>query len=155
PPPRPPAVAVESSQPASGSPPIKPPTKSQSSRTQVAVPPAPPASAPASIPRVTEAPPALSTSGAATAERTRAATIRYREYCLSCHSIDGKGTEMRPAMPTIPNFTAGEWQDSKNRTELALSILDGKGALMPGFRDRVSEDDAQNLVAYIRAFGPR
>lgn len=81
--------------------------------------------------------------------------FEYREFCLSCHGIDGKGTEMRPNMPTIPDFTVGEWQDSKNRTALALSILDAKGTLMPAFRARVSEEDAQNLVAYIRAFGPR
>jgi mono/diheme cytochrome c family protein len=62
---------------------------------------------------------------------------------------------MKPAMPTIPDFTVEAWQGSKDRAELALSILDGKGTLMPAFRERVSEDDAQNLVAYIRAFGPR
>jgi mono/diheme cytochrome c family protein len=88
-------------------------------------------------------------------ERTRVATVRYREFCLSCHGIDGKGTEMRPNMSAVPDFTVGGWQDSKNRTELALRILDGKGTLMPAFRERVGDDDAQNLVAYIRAFGPR
>jgi mono/diheme cytochrome c family protein len=155
PPLRSPAVAIESSRPAAGPPPPGPATESQPSRPQVAVASAPAAPAPASIPRVTEAPSALSTSGAATAERTRAATVRYREYCLSCHGIDGRGTEMRSAMPTIPDFTVGAWQDSKDRAELALSILDGKGTLMPAFRERISEDDAQNLVAYIRAFGPR
>jgi mono/diheme cytochrome c family protein len=91
----------------------------------------------------------------ATAERKRAATIGYREFCLSCHGIDGKGTEMRSAMPTIPDFTLVAWQDSKDRAGLAQSILDGKGTLMPAFRERVGEDDARNLVAYVRAFGPR
>jgi hypothetical protein len=35
-----------------------------------------------------------------------------------------------------------------------VSILDGKGTLMPAFRGRVSDERAQDLSAYVRAFGP-
>ena len=35
------------------------------------------------------------------------------------------------------------------------SILNGKGTLMPAFSGRVSEDQAQALVGYVRAFGPK
>jgi ubiquinol-cytochrome c reductase cytochrome b subunit len=87
-------------------------------------------------------------------ERTRIATATYRQYCLSCHGTDGRGTELRASMPALPDFTSRAWQDGQTNSRLAASILDGKGALMPAFRGRVTESAAQDLVAYIRAFGP-
>lgn len=38
--------------------------------------------------------------------------------------------------------------------ELVVGILDGKGTLLPAFRDRFSDEQAQDLAAYVRAFGP-
>jgi mono/diheme cytochrome c family protein len=149
------SVTPEPVRPAANSPPVRPEADTQQLRPTAPGAPPQPASAPAPTNRVVEPPSSLSPSLATVAKRTRVATVRYREYCLSCHGIDGRGAEMKAAMPTIPDFTVGPWQGSKDRAELALSILDGKGTLMPAFRDRVSEDDAQNLVAYIRAFGPR
>ena len=58
-------------------------------------------------------------------------------------------------MPTIPDFTSRQWQEGVNDPQLKVSILDGKGTLMPGFPDRVTDDQAKALVAYIRAFGPK
>jgi mono/diheme cytochrome c family protein len=88
------------------------------------------------------------------AERTRVATGLYRQYCLTCHGADGKGLELRAAMPTIPDFANRSWQATATNPQLAISILDGKGTLMPAFRGRVEEEQARDLVAYVRAFGP-
>jgi quinol-cytochrome oxidoreductase complex cytochrome b subunit len=88
------------------------------------------------------------------ANRTRMATVFYRQYCLTCHGGNGKGSEMRPSMPTIPDFTSRAWEESRSDPELAVSILDGKGTLMPAFRGRVNDDQARDLRAYVRAFGP-
>jgi hypothetical protein len=57
-------------------------------------------------------------------------------------------------MPDLPNFTQRAWQESRQNAQLTVSILDGKGTLMPSFRGRVSEDHVPDLVAYVRAFGP-
>jgi ubiquinol-cytochrome c reductase cytochrome b subunit len=91
---------------------------------------------------------------AETAARLRVATGMYRQYCLICHGADGRGREMKASMPTMPDFTNREWQEGPSNSQLMVSILDGKGTLMPAFRGRVAEDQAQDLVAYIRAFGP-
>jgi quinol-cytochrome oxidoreductase complex cytochrome b subunit/mono/diheme cytochrome c family protein len=88
------------------------------------------------------------------AARTRVATGLYRQYCLTCHGSDGRGTEMKASMPSIPDFTNRTWQEGLSKAQLAVSILDGKGTLMPAFRERVGDDQVQDLVAYIRAFGP-
>jgi ubiquinol-cytochrome c reductase cytochrome b subunit len=121
-------------------PPARPPVKPPVEPSPVVTPKKEPTPLPAEI--------------AEAAERTRAATAFYRQYCLSCHGADGRGAEIRSSMPAIPDFTSRSWQESRSNAELALSILEGKGALMPPFRDRVTRSAAQDLVAYVRAFGP-
>jgi len=74
--------------------------------------------------------------------------------CVACHGPDGRGTTIRPAMPVIPDFTAREWQAGHENPQLAISILDGKGTLMPPWRGRVDPALAQDLVAFIRGLGP-
>jgi ubiquinol-cytochrome c reductase cytochrome b subunit len=88
------------------------------------------------------------------AERTRVATAVYRQYCLSCHGIDGRGAELRSSMPDLPDFTNRAWQDGRTNPQLTVSILEGKGKLMPSFRSRIDQDQARALLAYVRAFGP-
>jgi mono/diheme cytochrome c family protein len=61
---------------------------------------------------------------------------------------------MRAQLPPIPDFSRGAWQTEKTDPQLLVSILDGKGTLMPANRGRVSEEQARDLVAYVRAFGP-
>jgi ubiquinol-cytochrome c reductase cytochrome b subunit len=96
--------------------------------------------------------PAPAVSAQELAERTRVATGLYRQYCLVCHGSDGKGQEIKAAMPTIPDFSSRSWHDSVSDAQLMAGILEGKGTLMPPFRGRVAEEQARDLVAYIRAF---
>jgi ubiquinol-cytochrome c reductase cytochrome b subunit len=95
------------------------------------------------------------TEAAESAAQRQVATSLYRKYCLECHGNNGKGLERRPSMPTIPDFNSRPWQDGVSDPQLKVSILDGKGTLMPAFADRVTDDQAKALVAYVRAFGPR
>jgi ubiquinol-cytochrome c reductase cytochrome b subunit len=90
-----------------------------------------------------------------TTERIAAATTLYREFCLTCHGADGRGRELRPSMPQLPDFTGRDWQDRSPTAQLRASILNGKGTLMPAFGGRVTEEQARDLTAYVRAFGPR
>jgi mono/diheme cytochrome c family protein len=87
-------------------------------------------------------------------QRVRAGAVIFRQYCLVCHGPDGTGSAMRAQLPPIPDFSRSTWQAEKNDPQLLISILDGKGTLMPANRGRVSEEQARDLVAYIRAFGP-
>jgi hypothetical protein len=61
---------------------------------------------------------------------------------------------MRPGMPTIPDFTSRAWQEGVSDAQLAASMLEGKGQLMPSFTGRVTPDQARDLVAFVRALGP-
>lgn len=87
-------------------------------------------------------------------DESRAAHRLYGQYCVTCHGKDGKGTDMKTAMPSIPDFTDRKWQESVTDAQLLVSILEGKGTLMPGFRDRLSDEQTKDLVTYTREFNP-
>jgi hypothetical protein len=57
-------------------------------------------------------------------------------------------------MPEIPDFTNRTWHERRGRAELTVSILEGRGAHMPGFGDKLSAQQARELVEFVRAFGP-
>jgi quinol-cytochrome oxidoreductase complex cytochrome b subunit/cytochrome c len=119
-------------------------------------PPSPPPVPPVNVPGPGKpaAEPAPSAPAAEDAARMSAATGLFRQYCLVCHGTDGRGAALRPSMPTIPDFTSRSWQAGVSRPQLVVTILEGKGTLMPPFRGRVSDAQAQDLAAYVRAFGP-
>jgi quinol-cytochrome oxidoreductase complex cytochrome b subunit/mono/diheme cytochrome c family protein len=88
------------------------------------------------------------------AGRRRVANVLYQQYCLACHGTDGTGAAMRASMPTIPDFTSRAFQEARSKAQLSVSVLDGKGTLMPPFRGRITEGQLPDLVAYVRALGP-
>jgi mono/diheme cytochrome c family protein len=88
------------------------------------------------------------------AAKVRVASVIYREYCVNCHGADGRGSSLKAVMPDLPDFTSTAWQDARKNFDLKAGILNGKGRQMPAFADRVKDDQAGALVAYVRAFGP-
>jgi mono/diheme cytochrome c family protein/uncharacterized membrane protein len=83
----------------------------------------------------------------------RGAGTLYREHCRRCHGADGTG-QQREAPEGVPDFTRREWQEQRSDAQLLRGILDGKGKEMPPWREKVSEEQARGLVAYVRAFAP-
>jgi mono/diheme cytochrome c family protein len=78
----------------------------------------------------------------------------FRQHCAKCHGADGKGSAVRSCMPEIPDFTAARWQERRREAQLKASVLDGKGADMPAWRAKVSEEQVRDLVAHVRAVAP-
>jgi len=105
-------------------------------------------------PKVSTPPSGVTTPSAKVAVRLRVATGLFRQYCVSCHGPDGQGTAMRASMPPIPDFTDRTWQEGHSDPHLQVSILDGEGVFMPAFGGRLSTEQARDLIAYVRAFGP-
>jgi mono/diheme cytochrome c family protein len=87
-------------------------------------------------------------------DRARRGAVIFAQFCYVCHDKDGTGRIQRDNFPPIPNFTDPGWQKTKQDAELLVSILEGKGTLMPPNGDRISREEARDLVAFIRAFGP-
>jgi mono/diheme cytochrome c family protein/uncharacterized membrane protein len=82
-------------------------------------------------------------------------TVRalFQQRCAKCHGSDGTGSSARSRLPEIPDFTQATWWSRRSDPQLLASILDGKDE-MPSWRDKISEEQARGLVAYVRAFTP-
>ena len=63
--------------------------------------------------------------------------------CSGCHSHGGGGMG--------PPLMDDEWRYGGSMGEIAKTILDGRPNGMPAFRDRVTEDQAWQLAAFVRA----
>jgi mono/diheme cytochrome c family protein len=95
--------------------------------------------------------PATSTVRAA---EMQAGSAFFQANCITCHGRDGRGTTVRAAMPSLPDFTRKQWHAERSNPQLKFSILDGKGSFMPSWRGKVSAELTQSLVYYVRGFGP-
>ena len=88
-------------------------------------------------------------------ESLRAARVLFRSHCQRCHGVDGKGVAGKLDSPDPPDFTRRAWQDERSNARMLKSILEGKKKGMPAFGKDLDEDQARDLVEYIRAFTPR
>lgn len=69
----------------------------------------------------------------------------FEEYCAACHGYDGI-----PNLPGAPNFSIGESMD-KNDATLLKSIGEGKGDIMPPWKDTLSEAERAAILRYVRS----
>jgi mono/diheme cytochrome c family protein len=113
----------------------------------------PPTSATSITPALPPALPVATVDTAARAERLRVAGNTFNTLCIVCHGADGRGSLVRVAMPPIPDFTSRDWQSSRTSSQLATSILEGKGTLMIPWNTRLTPEQARDLVLYVRNFG--
>jgi cytochrome c553 len=75
----------------------------------------------------------------------RAGAILFRDKgCVHCHGADGKGTKKGPDLTGLPKDKL--WTPAK----ITSQILDG-GQKMPPFSDSVTDEEAAQLVAYLRS----
>jgi len=72
----------------------------------------------------------------------------FKQKCSMCHGADGKGY----AALKTPDFTDPKVQASLTDKEITETIKNGKkGTAMPPFADKLSDDQIQSLVTYIRS----
>jgi|SRR5690348_71303 len=72
----------------------------------------------------------------------------FKSKCSMCHGPDGKGFS---AIHT-PDFTDPKWQASKKDAELKDAIKNGrKDTMMKGFGDKLSDEEIDSLVKFIRS----
>jgi mono/diheme cytochrome c family protein/uncharacterized membrane protein len=82
------------------------------------------------------------------------AKAAYRQYCHKCHGPDGAGANGRKTFADIPDFTKRPWHNSRSNAQLLASILEGRGAVMPSFRNKLDEAQARAMVDHVRGFNP-
>jgi hypothetical protein len=57
-------------------------------------------------------------------------------------------------IPDVPDFSNGRWQATRSDGQLARSILQGRGAVMPPFRGSLSLEEAYGVARYLRTLVP-
>jgi hypothetical protein len=75
----------------------------------------------------------------------------FNRYCIRCHGIDGRGVW---DIPGVPDFTNARWQAAHTDGQLARSILEGRGSVMPPWRGTLSLEEAWAMARYVRTFVP-
>ena len=78
--------------------------------------------------------------------------------CAFCHGEDGKGDTEKGRKLRAADFTSAKFQKHTTDKEMVDAITNGiknkKGAvLMPAFKSKLTPEEVQALVAYVRAFG--
>ena len=73
----------------------------------------------------------------------------FNADCASCHRASGAGAALHKK-DRIPDFTDAAWQARRSDADLIASVQGGRGAVMPAFGGRLSDDEIAHLVAYIR-----
>jgi mono/diheme cytochrome c family protein len=89
--------------------------------------------------------PASAVSGAKNKEAEKAGAILFHDRgCAYCHGVGGTGGKKGPDLSGLPKDKT--WPPEK----ITNQILNG-GQKMPPFRESVTDDEAAQLVAYLRA----
>ena len=74
----------------------------------------------------------------------------YESSCATCHGADGSG-----GLPNTPDFTTGETQ-SEIQAEAGhqYCVVSAGEGVMPGFNERLSDEEIWSVVTYLYSLGP-
>lgn len=75
----------------------------------------------------------------------------YAKNCASCHGKDGTGNTTMGKKSKAKDYTDAKVQASFTDAEALKVILEGKEK-MKGYKEKVTEAEAKELVKYVRAF---
>ena len=82
----------------------------------------------------------------------------WKAKCASCHGADGKGHTDQGEKMAIADYTDATWQKSKTDSDIKKAIIDGvhrekagKKQEMDGYKGKLSEEEIDKLVAYVRS----
>ena len=82
----------------------------------------------------------------------------WKAKCASCHGVDGKGQTDQGLKMGISDFTLPAWQTAHSETDLKKTISDGlvrekagKKQEMDGFKEKLTPEQIDQLVAYVRS----
>ncbi|MBL9214958.1 MAG: c-type cytochrome [Opitutaceae bacterium] len=101
---------------------------------------------------------ALAVPLAACVARAAPAAENWDNHCSSCHGADGKGQTKQGKKLKLRDYTDAKVQAEMTDAEMLRAILEGvkdkdsgKERMKP-YREEMSEEEAKELVAYIRQF---
>jgi cytochrome c oxidase cbb3-type subunit 3 len=76
---------------------------------------------------------------------TIAGKAHFDAMCVACHGADGRGNAVLGA----PNLTDDAWLYGGDFASIAESVRDGRHGVMPAWRDRLDENEARMIAAWL------
>ena len=73
----------------------------------------------------------------------------FADNCATCHGEDGKGNRELGA----PNLTDGIWLYGSSKEVIIDGIVNGRGAVMPAWKERLDATTIKALAVYVHTFG--
>lgn len=71
----------------------------------------------------------------------------FQNNCAQCHGADAKGSF------GFPNLTDSEWLYGNTAAAIKTSIVNGRQAAMPGWRDVIGDKGVTDATAYLQSLG--
>ncbi|HEY0431936.1 MAG TPA: cytochrome c [Pyrinomonadaceae bacterium] len=90
--------------------------------------------------------------GAGSVTVPRGAAESYAKHCASCHGRDGRAKTTKGKRTHSRNLADPEWQNRVSDERIFNSIMNGKGK-MPDYSKKLSEQEIDALVIYVRSLG--
>ena len=78
------------------------------------------------------------------------AKATFDAQCAKCHGRDGRAKSLHAKHVHARDMTDAGWQNEVSDERLFNSITKGKGKNMPAFGKKLSEDQIDALVGYVR-----
>jgi mono/diheme cytochrome c family protein len=78
------------------------------------------------------------------------AKYTFNAQCATCHGRDGRAHTIRGRRSHARDITDAAWQNEVSDERLYNSINKGKGKGMPAYGKKLSEDQIDALVRYVR-----
>jgi mono/diheme cytochrome c family protein len=99
---------------------------------------------------------ALAALVAQTPSPTSEAQEIFQQRCKLCHGEDGRGKTRKGKEYKVPNFTSKKFQKRETDDEIKDAIANGiPKTKMKGFKDKLTPEQIDALVKYVRAFGSK
>jgi len=87
---------------------------------------------------------------AISANKAREAKALFKQNCVKCHGVDGRGETTKGEIVGAQDFTDSKWQKRVEEQHLINSITYGRGQ-MPSFEKRLSKEQIKLLALYVRS----
>lgn len=83
---------------------------------------------------------------------SKSADSLFKQNCARCHGADGRGETSLGKIMNAPDMTDADWWQKRGSTSaIVRTVTNGKGG-MPAFKKKLTRQEINSLVSYVRRF---
>lgn len=91
------------------------------------------------------------TAASPSSSTARDAGAVFDSKCATCHGKDGRAKTLKAKFNKARNLTDATWQAEVSDERIYNSIANGRGKKMPAFAKKLSREELEGLVVYVRS----